>query len=80
MVMPIFSCQGKTDSDEGIIAASLKDLIIEATATMLFASSDEEVISILDKTRSDATKLGVEKLMAYKTTKWQENLEKLAGS
>ncbi len=68
------------DSDEGIIATSLKDLILEASARMLFASSDEEVISILEQTRKDAADLGVEKLMAFKTEKWQENLKRLSGS
>ncbi|MBB6634280.1 extracellular solute-binding protein [Cohnella thailandensis] len=66
------------DSDEGIIAQSVKEIYEKARAqAILNTKSDEEVFAVLDKAEEDAQKVGYEKLLAYKTTKWQENLSKL---
>jgi putative aldouronate transport system substrate-binding protein len=66
------------DTDEGIVAQSIFDIYEKARAKAIMnAASDEEVASILDKAEADAQKAGYEKLLKYKTTKWQENVSKL---
>ncbi|WP_337098556.1 extracellular solute-binding protein [Paenibacillus sp. YIM B09110] len=67
------------DSDEGIIAQSILSIYEQARAkAVMNAKSDEEVIAILDKAENDAQKAGYDKLLAYKTEKWQENVAKLS--
>lgn len=44
------------------------------------ASSDQEVLSLLDKAEADAQKAGYDKLLQYKTAKWQENKQKMKAS
>lgn len=65
------------DSDEGIIATAFKDLSTEVKAKLMFAKNDEEMLAILSKADADATKIGYDKLLEFKTKKWQENLSKL---
>ncbi|MFD0714760.1 extracellular solute-binding protein [Paenibacillus sp. GCM10027626] len=64
-------------SDEAIIAQKVDDIFKEARAKAIFAKSDEEVIALLDKAENDALKAGYDKLLKYKTERWQENLSKL---
>ncbi|MFD2613615.1 extracellular solute-binding protein [Paenibacillus gansuensis] len=66
------------ESEEGIIRQRIEDLYLETRAKVLFAKTDEEVLSILDKAEKDAQAAGYGKLLAYKTEKWQANLKKLA--
>ncbi|MCK9859167.1 extracellular solute-binding protein [Paenibacillus sp. ATY16] len=68
------------DSEEGIIAQTFEELYKEARAKALYAKSDEEVLAILDKAQKDAEAIGYDKLLAYKTTKWQENLKSMKGN
>ncbi|GGG83609.1 extracellular solute-binding protein [Paenibacillus radicis (ex Gao et al. 2016)] len=68
------------DSPEGIIASSFEEIYKEARAKALYAKSDEEVLSILDKAEKDAQAVGYDKLLAYKTAKWQENLKSMQGN
>ncbi|MGO4548400.1 extracellular solute-binding protein [Paenibacillus sp. 2TAB23] len=66
------------DTDEGIVAQSVHDIYEKARAKAIMnAASDEEVASILDKAEADAQKAGYERLLKYKTEKWQENVSKL---
>jgi len=66
------------ETDEGIIAQSVTDIYTKARAKILTnAKSDEEVLAILDQAEKDAQKVGYDKLLKYKATKWQENLSKL---
>ncbi|WP_080832080.1 extracellular solute-binding protein [Cohnella massiliensis] len=66
------------DSDEGIIAQSVKEIYEKVRAqAILNAKSDEEVYALLDQAEADAQKVGYEKLLEYKTQKWQENLNML---
>lgn len=67
------------DSEEGTIAAMVNDIFNESFAKTIYASSDEEVLSILDKAQADADKSGYAKLLQYKTEKWQDNLRKMSG-
>jgi putative aldouronate transport system substrate-binding protein len=67
------------DSEEGIIAQSILSIYEQARAkAVMNAGSDEEVIAILDKAENDAQKAGYDKLLAYKTERWQENVAKLS--
>lgn len=67
------------DSEEGIISQQVGDVHAEYFGKMLFAKSDAEVLSLIEKAKADTNKLGFEKLLAYKTTKWQENLALING-
>ncbi|MDF2836636.1 MAG: extracellular solute-binding protein family 1 [Paenibacillus sp.] len=69
------------DSEEGIIAQSVFEIYEQARAKAITsAKSDEEVLAILDKAEQDAMKVGYEKLLQYKTEKWQENVSKLEST
>jgi ABC-type glycerol-3-phosphate transport system substrate-binding protein len=67
------------ESEEGIIRQRIEDIYLEARAKALFAKSDADVIAVLDKAEADAQTAGFDKLLAFRTTKWQENLKKMAG-
>ncbi|WP_337098918.1 extracellular solute-binding protein [Paenibacillus sp. YIM B09110] len=68
------------ESDEGVIAQQIGQIADQARAKVMFAKSDEEVDSILDKAEKDAQAAGYEKLLAYKTQIWQQNLKKMQGN
>ncbi|WP_029192262.1 extracellular solute-binding protein [Paenibacillus harenae] len=65
------------ETEEGIIRQRIEDLYVEVRAKALFAKSDEEVLTILDQAEKDAQASGYDKLLAFKTKKWQENLAKM---
>ncbi|MBE9913151.1 extracellular solute-binding protein [Paenibacillus donghaensis] len=67
------------DSEEGIIQQSVDEVYSEARAKALYAQSDEEVLAILDKAEKDAMAVGYDKLLAFKTERWQENLKKIGA-
>ncbi|GAF07924.1 ABC transporter [Paenibacillus pini JCM 16418] len=67
------------ESEEGIIAQNVETIYLEARAKAVYAKSDEEVLSILDKADQDAKAVGYDKLLEYKTKKWQENLVKIGS-
>jgi putative aldouronate transport system substrate-binding protein len=62
------------ESDEGIISQQVGEVNAEYFGKMLFAKSDKEVLSLIEEAKAKTNKLGFEKLLAYKTAKWQENL------
>lgn len=66
------------ESVEGEIQQSVSDIAEEARAQALYASSDEEVEAIYEQAEKDAQNVGYDQLLAYKTEKWQENLEKMS--
>lgn len=69
------------DSEEGIIAQRVFEIYEQVRAKAISsASSDQEVLSLLDKAEADAQKAGYDKLLKYKTAKWQENKQKLEAS
>jgi ABC-type glycerol-3-phosphate transport system substrate-binding protein len=69
------------DTEEGIIAQSVFGIYEQARAKAITsAKSDEEVLAILDKAEQDAMKVGYEKLLQFKTEKWQENVSKLESA
>ncbi|WP_339204836.1 extracellular solute-binding protein [Paenibacillus sp. FSL K6-3182] len=65
------------DSELGIISQQISDIFTVAFANMVFAKSDDEVASILEKTANDAEKAGLERLLEFKTEKWQANVKKI---
>ncbi|GIO89707.1 MULTISPECIES: extracellular solute-binding protein [Paenibacillus] len=67
------------ESEEGIIRQRIEDIYTEARAKALFAKDDAEVLAVLDKAEADAQAAGYEKLLAFKTERWQANLAKMNG-
>lgn len=65
------------DSELGIISQQISDIFTVAFANMVFAKSDDEVASIMEKTANDAEKAGLERLLEFKTEKWQANVKKI---
>ncbi|MFF2480512.1 ABC transporter substrate-binding protein [Paenibacillus sp. NPDC058071] len=68
------------DTEEGIISTSVEEIFDEARAKAIYAKSDEEVLAVLDKAEKDAMAVGYQKLLDYKTAKWQENLKSIKGN
>jgi len=67
------------ESEEGIILQSAKDIFDQAFSQMIYAKSDEEVVSILNKTHEDMNKVGFPKVLEFIQKKWQDNLNKING-
>ncbi|MBC8079180.1 MAG: extracellular solute-binding protein, partial [Gorillibacterium sp.] len=65
------------ESEEGVIKQKIDDLYKEGFAKMVFAKSDDEVLSILTKLISDMDKAGQEKLFDFSEKQWSKNREKL---
>lgn len=65
------------DSQEGIISQRLSDIYTQAFAKMMFAKDDNELVAIFDKAASEADKAGIDKLLKFRTDRWQGNLEKM---
>lgn len=65
------------DSELGIISQQISDIFTVAFANMVFAKSDDEVATIMEKTANDAEKAGLERLLEFKTEKWQANVKKI---
>ncbi|MCU6710737.1 extracellular solute-binding protein [Paenibacillus sp. J5C_2022] len=72
-VTPFANTEPPTNSDEGIIAQGIKDIFDQAFAKMIYAESEEKLLSILDKTKSDMEKAGMDKLLQYKQKVWEQN-------
>ncbi|BBI31410.1 extracellular solute-binding protein [Cohnella abietis] len=66
-------------SEEGIILQRLKDHYKQLVPKIFFAKSDDEVLSLIDKADQEATKIGYDKVLKWKTDVWQANLKKLQG-
>jgi len=62
-------------SEEGIIMQRLTDYYKQAVSQIVFAKSDEEVISLIQKADTETQGLGYQKLLDWKTAKWKENLD-----
>ncbi|MGX4587688.1 extracellular solute-binding protein [Paenibacillus chitinolyticus] len=66
-----------SNTEEGMVQQRIKDIFTESRAKALFAKSDAEVTSILDKAEKDAQAAGYAKLLKYQTERWQENKKKI---
>ncbi|MHA6483255.1 extracellular solute-binding protein [Paenibacillus sp. strain BS8-2] len=67
------------ESEEGIIRTSVDELFLEVYANSVNAKSDEEVDKILDKGNADMMAIGYDKLLKWRTVKWQENVKRMKG-
>lgn len=65
------------DTETGIIAQNVADIYTLAYAQMVQAKSDEEVLAALDTARKNTAKAGLDKLLEFRTEKWQENVKKM---
>ncbi len=65
------------NSEEGIILQRLKDQYRQVVPKILFAKSDEEVNTLIAQADQEATRLGYDKVLKWKTAKWQENLNRI---
>ena len=68
------------DSEEGMIEQRVNDIYDEARAKAIHATSDQEVLDILDAAEKDAQAVGYDKLLEWKTAKWKDNLSKMSGN
>ncbi|RAW09537.1 ABC transporter substrate-binding protein [Paenibacillus taichungensis] len=70
-----------SDSEEGIIAQRVFEIYEQVRAKAISSTtSDQEVLSLLDKAEADAQKSGYDKLLKYKTARWQENKAKMVAA
>ncbi|WDQ31159.1 extracellular solute-binding protein [Paenibacillus marchantiae] len=70
-----------SDSEEGIFAQRVFEIYEQVRAKAISSTtSDQEVLSLLDKAEADAQKSGYDKLLKYKTARWQENKAKMAAA
>jgi len=44
---------------------------------MVHAKSDDEVLSVLATAKQDSNKAGLDKLLQFRTERWQENVKKI---
>ncbi len=65
------------DTEIGIIAQNIQNIHTLAFAQMVQAKSDGEVLSALETAKKNAQNAGLDKLLEFKTQRWQENLRKI---
>lgn len=65
------------DTEIGIIAQNIRDIYTVTFAQMVYAKSDDEVLSALETAKKNTAKAGLDKLLQFKTEKWQENVKKM---
>lgn len=64
-------------SEEGLILQRLRDQYAQVVPRMIFAASDEELRELLKAADREASDLGYDRLLAWKTGVWQSNLKKI---
>ncbi|WP_373229367.1 extracellular solute-binding protein [Cohnella sp.] len=67
------------NSEEGIAETTVTAIMEEYVAKILFAKSDAGVDALLKEANDSAMAQGYEKLLKFKTDKWQENIKKASG-
>ncbi|MCM3041314.1 extracellular solute-binding protein [Paenibacillus motobuensis] len=65
------------DTDIGIISQNVRDIFTVSFAKMVHAKSDDEVLSVLATAKQDSNKAGLDKLLQFRTERWQENVKKI---
>ncbi|MFD0710571.1 extracellular solute-binding protein [Paenibacillus sp. GCM10027626] len=68
------------ESEEGIIDQRVANILDQLRAKILYAKNEQEVIALIDKAGEEAEKAGYQKLLEYKTERWQANLKKMNGN
>jgi putative aldouronate transport system substrate-binding protein len=76
---PFVNLMPASETEEGIAKTAVDDIYKKYFAQALFAGSDEEVDSILKKAEGEANSQGYQKLLAFKTNAWQNNVKQLDG-
>ncbi|GCE25149.1 hypothetical protein KDA_06330 [Dictyobacter alpinus] len=69
--------QNDPNGDISVILQRIKDIDKLAQAKMVFAQSDGEVASILQKEKQDMKNAGLDKLLDFETQAWQKSLTSL---
>ena len=64
-------------SEEGLILQKLRDQYAQVIPRMIFAASDEELLELLQEADKEASDIGYDRLLAWKTEVWQSNLKKI---
>lgn len=64
-------------SEEGLILQKLRDQYAQVIPRMIFAASDEELLELLQEADKEATDIGYDRLLGWKTEVWQSNLTKI---
>jgi putative aldouronate transport system substrate-binding protein len=67
------------NSEEGIIDTTVNAIMEEYTAKIFFAKSDAQVDALLKEANDSAMAQGYDKLLKFKTDKWQANIKKASG-
>ncbi|ANE47083.1 hypothetical protein SY83_13325 [Paenibacillus swuensis] len=62
---------------EGIAAQSVKDIYAQTFAKSLFAKDKAQLDSLLDQGLDNMEKVGLERVLKFKTEAWHKNLELL---
>ncbi|MEF2246182.1 extracellular solute-binding protein [Paenibacillus sp. IITD108] len=65
------------ETEIGVILQNVNDIYTVAFAKMVHAKSDEEVLAVLEQAKKDSNKAGLDKLLQFRTEKWQENVQKI---
>ena len=68
------------DTEEGMTEQRVNDIYDEAQANALHATSDQEVLDILDEADKKAKAVGYDKLLDFKTQRWQANKALISGN
>ncbi|MCA1293133.1 extracellular solute-binding protein [Paenibacillus sp. alder61] len=68
------------DTEIGIIAQNIHDIHTVAFAQMVHAKSDAEMLSALETAKKNTAKAGLDKLLQFKTERWQENVNKIKAT
>lgn len=66
-----------TETEEGIIYQNIKELHKNMISKMLFASSEEEVKSLIAELRTQSESLGMDRLLEAESKTWKSNKQKL---
>lgn len=67
------------NSEEGIIMQRLRDQYKQVIPKLIFAKSDDEVKKLIGEAQAEADKLGYQKVLDWKTARWQENLKQMGA-
>lgn len=71
--------QNDPNGDITVLIQRIKDIDKLAMAKMVFAKSDSDVTSILEKEKQDLKNAGLDRLLDFETQAWQNSLKSLKG-
>lgn len=65
------------DTEIGIISQNIYDIFTVTFAQMVHAKSDADMLKVLETGKKNTEKAGLDKLLQFKTERWQENVNKI---